>query len=200
MTSENRAPDRRVIKTKRAIKSAFARLMAERDINDITISDIAALADVNRKTFYNYYAGIYEVVDEIENDIIERFDEVLTEIDFTMNMSRPYMVFEKITAVISTDPEFFGYLMSMNSNVSLTTKLVGMLKAKVKAILQKYITIEESKLDLMLEFMVTGMVAVYQQWYNSDRSEPIEEIGEVINQLSFNGVNGFLDIDIESDG
>lgn len=50
--------DRRVIKTKRAIKEAFAKLLTQKDINDITISDIAAEANINRKTFYNYYGGI----------------------------------------------------------------------------------------------------------------------------------------------
>ena len=191
-----KAPDRRVVKTKRAIKNAFAQLLAEKNLNDITISDIAALADINRKTFYNYYAGIYEVVDEIENDIVSRFDSLLTELDFTDNADRPYMVFEKLTAIINTDTEFFGYLMSMNSNVSLSSKIVEMLKAKTKAILLKYLDIEEQKLNLMLEFMVTGVVAVYQQWFNSDRREPIEEISNTVNLLIFRGLNGYLNIDI----
>ena len=70
MSTEKRSVDRRVIKTKRAIKNAFARLLTEKDINEITISDIAAVADINRKTFYNYYSGVHEVIDEIENDIM----------------------------------------------------------------------------------------------------------------------------------
>ena len=42
--------DRRVMKTKKAIRSAFARLLAEKDIDRITVKDIAEAADVNRKT------------------------------------------------------------------------------------------------------------------------------------------------------
>ena len=195
--NEHRTVDRRVVKTKKAIKAAFTQLLTEKNINDITISDIAALADINRKTFYNYYAGVYEVVDEIENDIVSRFDAMLTELDFTGNASRPYMVFKKLTSVINTDTEFFGYLLSMNANVSLSTKIVDMLKAKTKAILQKYMDVEEHKLDLMLEFMVTGVVAVYRRWFNSERREPIEAISESINLLIFEGLKGYLDIDID---
>ena len=77
MTAEKHSTDRRVIRTKRAIKNSFARLLTEKDINDITISDIAAVADINRKTFYNYYSGVHEVIDEIENDIISHVDEAL---------------------------------------------------------------------------------------------------------------------------
>ena len=195
---ESKAPDRRVLKTKRAIKSAFAQLLTQKSLNDITVSDIAALADINRKTFYNYYAGVYEVVDEIENDIVSRFDSLLTELDFTDNADRPYMVFQKLTAIINTDTEFFSYLLSMNPNVSLSTKIVEMLKNRTRAILQKYLAIEEQKLDLLLEFMVTGVVAVYRRWYNSDRSEPIEQISENINLLIFDGLKGYLNIDIDN--
>ena len=61
--------DRRVLKTKRAIRNAFATLLSEKDLNAITIKDISDVADINRKTVYNYYAGIHEILDEIENEI-----------------------------------------------------------------------------------------------------------------------------------
>ena len=195
MTTEKHAADRRVIRTKRAIKSAFARLLTEKDINDITISDIAAVADINRKTFYNYYSGVHEVIDEIENDIISHVDEALTDIDFKSSLESPYRIFEKLTAVINTDMDFFGYLLSMNSNVSLSSKIVELLTMKVRALLKRTIEIEDDRLDLMLVFMISGMVAVYKQWFNSDRSEPVEELSRRMNVLAFKGLNGYLGTD-----
>ncbi|MBQ6336144.1 MAG: TetR/AcrR family transcriptional regulator [Ruminococcus sp.] len=195
MTTEKHATDRRVIRTKKAIKSAFARLLTEKDINDITISDIAAVADINRKTFYNYYSGVHEVIDEIENDIISHVDEALTDIDFKSSLESPYRIFEKLTAIINTDMDFFGYLLSMNSNVSLSSKIVELLTMKVRALLKQSIEIEDDRLDLMLVFMISGMVAVYKQWFNSDRSEPVEELSRRMNVLAFKGLNGYLGTD-----
>jgi len=197
MQKSERAVDRRVLKTKRSIQSAFAKLLTEKDINDITVSDIAAYADINRKTFYNYYAGVYEVVDEVENDIVRRFDEALTEIDLMSNATSPYMVFEKMTSVINTDIDFFGYLLSMNSNLSLSAKLVDLLKDKTRSILAPILPISSERMELMLEFMVSGFVAVYRSWFNSDRSLPIEKISANINELCFKGINGYLHIDVE---
>ena len=193
--TEQKTPDRRVIKTKKAIKKAFVKLLSQKDINDITVSEIAVLADINRKTFYNYYVGVYAVIDEIENEFVGSVDEVLTEFDFTKNMRRPYMVFEKLTEVIYNDMDVIGYLLSMDSGVGLIKKLVALLKARTKAVLSKYFDIEEKRLDLMLEFMVPGMVAVYQRWFRSDRSEPLESISAQINLLVFEGLSGYLDID-----
>ena len=190
-----RATDRGVIKTKRAIKNALMHLLNDRDINDITISDIAAQADINRKTFYNYYSGVHEVIDEMEDDIISHVDEALTDIDFIDNLENPYLIFEKLTSVISTDMDTFGYLLGMNTNVGLLSKMVDLLKAKVKSVILPVVELDELRLNLMLEFMITGMVAVYKRWFNSDRRASIDEISRQMNILAFKGLNGYLNLD-----
>lgn len=43
--------DRRVRKTKQAIKNAFIQLLNKKDLEKITIQDITELADINRGTF-----------------------------------------------------------------------------------------------------------------------------------------------------
>ena len=189
--------DRRVVKTKRAIKEAFAKLLTQKDINDITISDIAAEANINRKTFYNYYGGIYEVVGEIEDDIVRLIDKEVTGIGFQNSLQSPYLIFEKLTKVISTDTDFFGYLLGMNANVSLESKIADLLKSKFKMFVLQDVEISELRLNLMAEFIISGMVAVYRRWFNSDRSEPIETISKEMQLLAFEGLNGFLDVELE---
>ncbi len=58
--------DRRQKKTRQAIQNALLTLMREKPMNKITVSELAATADVNRKTFYNHYSNIQEVRDELE--------------------------------------------------------------------------------------------------------------------------------------
>ena len=186
--------DRRVVKTKRAIKEAFAKLLTQKDINDVTISDIAAEAGINRKTFYNYYGGIYEVVGEIEDDIVRLIDKEVTGIGFQNSLQSPYLVFEKLTKVINTDTDFFGYLLGMNANVSLESKIADLLKSKFKLFVLQDVEISELRLNLMAEFIISGMVAVYRRWFNSDRSEPIETISKEMQLLAFEGIKGFLGV------
>ncbi|MBQ3264232.1 MAG: TetR/AcrR family transcriptional regulator [Ruminococcus sp.] len=196
MQKRNRSADRRVIRTKRAIKNAFAKLLTEKNINDITISEIASGANINRKTFYNYYSGVHEVIGEIEDDIISRIDEALTGIGFINTLQSPYLIFDTLTAVINTDTDFFGYLLGMNTNVSLTAKIAELLKEKAKGFILQYIEIDELRLNLMNEFIISGMVAVYQRWFHSDRSEPIEKISEEMKLLAYKGLNGFLGMEL----
>lgn len=71
MNDNKRHSDRRVKKTKKAIQDALMTLMDKKNISDITIIELTKEADVNRKTFYNHYSDIYQVMDEIENNLVE---------------------------------------------------------------------------------------------------------------------------------
>lgn len=62
--------DRRVLKTKKALKSALLGLLREKDLNSISIRDLSDAADVHRGTFYSHYQDIFALYEEIENDIL----------------------------------------------------------------------------------------------------------------------------------
>lgn len=184
--------DRRVLKTKRAIRNAFAKLMVEKDINDITIIELAETADINRKTFYNYYSGVYQVVEDIENDISQSYEVLLGDIEFTKTMEAPYSLFERFSILINMDPEFFGYLLSMNGNKALITRIMNLLKNKTREKMVSQLDVEEYRAEIMIDYILSGMLSVYQHWFNSDKSVPIEEVTQIISTMSFGGVNGVL--------
>ena len=119
--NEERKIDRRILKTKKAIRNSFAELLSEKELNSITVSDVANKADINRKTFYNYYSGVYQVIDEIENELICLFDCELNDIDFQEAMKNPQLIFEKLTDIINSDIEFYGYLLKSNGSISLVS-------------------------------------------------------------------------------
>ena len=51
---KNGGIDKRVIKTKNAIFEAFKQLVQEKDMSDITISELTQKANITRSTFYMY--------------------------------------------------------------------------------------------------------------------------------------------------
>ncbi len=192
MENKPKPVDRRVLKTKRAIRNAFAKLMVEKDINDITIMELAETADINRKTFYNYYSGVYQVVDDIEHDILSSYAELLGGVEFREYMDAPVSLFNRFSQLINMDPEFFGYLLTMNGNISLITRIMRLLKEKTCEVMVAQLEVEAYKADIMIDFVLSGMLSVYQHWFSSDRSVPAEEVSQIISTMSFGGINGVL--------
>ena len=66
-------PDRRIKRTKNLIKQSLTDLLKERELQDISITELCDIADINRKTFYNHFPDIRAVLDEIENENIEKY-------------------------------------------------------------------------------------------------------------------------------
>lgn len=192
VSSDVKKPDRRVIKTKRAIRNAFAALIAEKDLNDITIKDISDVADINRKTVYNYYGGIHEILDEIENELVSSFEKVIQEIDFPRNLENPNKIFETLTDVINGDMEFYSQLMKIDANSHLVRKIVSALKIRVKQTLAQQLPADKKKIELIADFITSGMLSAYQSWFNSGREQPIAEFSKEVSVLVFSGVNGLI--------
>ena len=193
METETRKQDRRVIRTKRAIRNALATLLTQKDYNDITIKDIADTADINRKTFYNYYRGIYQVVEEIENELIGQLDELIEETSFETYIEDPSSSLKKLNAILNEDLEFYGHLFSIKDGSALMQKVVDFFKAKTKEALLTHVKeADENLLSILLDYSITGIIAVYYQWFNSDRSLSLDEVSSIAGTLAINGVTPFI--------
>ncbi len=184
--------DLRVIKTKKAIRNAFAELLSTKDINKITIKDISDKAIINRKTFYNYYAGVYQLIDEIENELVATLTETLRDEDFESLARNPYAFFQKLTAIINHDTDFYGFLMQSGYNANITQKIIAALKLKIKTSFLEQSGIEEKNFDMAIDFVFAGMLSVYHNWFISGKSQPIEIISKTVSTITFSGLNGLL--------
>lgn len=185
MEPANRKSDLRVMKTKRAIHTAFAELLTEKNMDDITVTDIASRAMINRKTFYNNYRGVYELVDELENEVIRTFETAMQGIDFIEN---PYAVFVKLTEIINSDMDFYGALLRSSRNAGLAHKIRQTLQQKAQDMFASRVELPPDQMEVMMNYSISGIVAVYQSWFNSERRQLIEEVSDIVSRMCLAGL------------
>ncbi|MGN0658807.1 MAG: TetR/AcrR family transcriptional regulator, partial [Emergencia sp.] len=104
--------DLRIIKTRAAIKEAFFQLLAEKPFEKITVSDITGKALIHRGTFYSHYTDKYDLMEQIENEVIDSIGNFVTlvnretlEKSFTEHEPLPHIV--PLLSYIEEHPEFF---------------------------------------------------------------------------------------------
>ena len=186
--------DRRIRKTKQAIQQAVVKLLSDQNLESITITQVAAMADVNRKTFYNYYESTNQVLEEIENDIVQSFDEVISTINMKKDFKSPTWIFESLTNIIQQDFEFYSDLMQSNKvgDINLIAKISQTLKQRVIAILHLDIFEDDFTRDLTINYVIAGMMEVYQEWLRDPKKIPLDELSKKMSLITFSGVNGIL--------
>lgn len=182
--------DRRVIRTKKAIRNAFAQLLSVKELDDITVKDIAELADINRKTFYSYYSGVHMILEETENEIVEDFEAAIRDLPPDKLVREPYLLFSRLSAIINADIDFYEPLMKVNRSSRLIAKVSEMLKQKLRESYAAFSRVGEETFNIMVDFTFSGLFSVYQSWFNSERRQSIGEISRTLSTLCFEGING----------
>ena len=158
--------DLRVIKTRQAIRIALISLLSEKELSDITISELSARAQVNRKTFYRHYRSISDVVTEFENELLSDFSDILK----TSNTSifNIGSVLGEISALISSNQEYFVKLLKLNPELFSTGRVKAMLRRAIEIALRDVCVVnDEQTLHALSEFTVSGVLSLYSGWFDS---------------------------------
>ena len=78
MSEASKKVDRRIRKTKKLLINSLAALLEEKPLKNITVRELAELSDINRGTFYLHYRDVYDMVDKLETEAFERFNEIVS--------------------------------------------------------------------------------------------------------------------------
>ncbi|MFK3192423.1 TetR/AcrR family transcriptional regulator [Staphylococcus aureus] len=69
--------DRRIRKSQVAMRNAFIELLHQHQLEEITVQQIADLADVNRSTFYTHYYDKYDLLEKLEDQQLEEIRDFI---------------------------------------------------------------------------------------------------------------------------
>lgn len=71
MAAADKKSDRRVVRSKEALRASLLELMTEQDFGSISITEIVGRANYNRGTFYSHYDSKKALLDDIISELIE---------------------------------------------------------------------------------------------------------------------------------
>ena len=77
-----RTPDRRVRRTRALLRQGLAQLMGAKSVNEVTVTELVDLVDINRSTFYLHYRDIPHMLECVEQEL---YDEIFHAMETTFN-------------------------------------------------------------------------------------------------------------------
>ena len=185
------ATDLRIIKTRRTIRNALVDLMSEKELSAVTISELSARAEINRKTFYRHYRTISDVVAELENEILSDFSEIIKNgNDSLLNIGA---VFRDISALVERRRDFFVRLMTYNHDLFNNGKIKAMLRKTLSVSLRKAgAAMGEQSIKAVSEFLISGVLALYADWFDNNCEGSLDFITEISVNMATGGLGSFL--------
>ena len=179
-----KAEYRSSIRSKNLIKKAVAKLIHEKELCKITVSDIIREADISRGTFYAHYADVSAVVDQIECEELKNLMDFVERFGFE-NISGDTTNFIKlICEYLSRDIEY--YRMLTQSNI-LNNFIWRLFTIYYERLLDRLITADKAKnkddADLYLVYMTSGAKTIIVGWLNGEIKGTPDQIAERLGKL-----------------
>lgn len=183
VTTRNNS-DKRVIRTKKAIRTALFKIMESKDITSITISELTALANVNRRTFYTHYSNITDILDETESEIVDSLTTIISRFDSASLVDSTYTIFLELSKLITEQYRFYFHLMKSDFRGVLVSRMKTVLKASVDKILGNFtITSEEKYVILMASFINGGFLNLFLECNKSGKNVSIDTAARVASVM-----------------
>jgi len=188
VSMKERTADRRVKYTKAMLKNALVQLMQKQHISKISIKELCEIADVNRSTFYAHYTDQYDLLRQIEQEVLENFERYLEEhtLDDTHPVSEQMLT--KILDYAKEDAELFKVLLSDHSDTSFQKELMGMSQVTSFPYSEKLDARTREYLKLSY---ITGCVSAVQKWLQDGMIESTQYMSKLILQILYHGIMSF---------
>lgn len=176
--------DLRVIKTRKNIRESFIRLLGEKSFSAITVQNILDEALINRTTFYRHYDSKYALVEELNGEIMERFERLLS--SSLQGRDDPEQLLHSVGKMADTfrsDREMVSALWNVrDEGFDLYGEMEQLMRQKFRSFLETTSS-EEDNLDYQTTVMTALILNTFRYLLESEEDHTVKELTLQVQRL-----------------
>lgn len=185
--------NKRVAKTKKAIFDALLALIKEKEIGKITVTELAAKAGVDRKTFYHYFKSVEDVFGECEDRIISSIVEFMRRLR-EEQPDRRVQFFDIFNRLLIEHQDFADLLVHSGALPLFLHKAGVAFKSEVVRLIEQDMQDWSEHDRAILEFgcldLASGIFTLYLNWFKDHREITLEETGRLAKEMAVGSLTG----------
>lgn len=187
--------DRRIARSKRALRSALIELIEERGLDDVSVNDLCARADLNRGTFYNHFHDKDDLVTTLEDEVISDLERIqeqmkdLTVMDLVRYRMRkqplPFLV--DLFDYLREQGDFLHAITGPGGDIRFAPRLRDSVCANlIQTILHdRYRANPTPFVQYYVAFYATAYLGVIEHWIETGMQESSEDMALIAMRLFF---------------
>lgn len=175
--------DRRVRKTKKALRVCLAELLLQKKLQEITVKEITEKADIHRSTFYANFADIFDLYKHMEDVVIAEISNIISE-DCELH---PTEFYEILLKYISNNKQICQLFFN-GVNTAFTNQLTALLEDKVLKYWHKQYVMTSITEETVYyaQFYLSGSLGVIGKWVASNFVYPQERLVKLLTDIDAN--------------
>lgn len=180
--------DHRTRVTKMLIRDAFTKLLLQKPIQSISIKELCDLAGINRGTFYTHYVDIYDLRNQMEEEMFADFQEALEPVLHAGQLT-PLKVTTGIFQCIRDNSDLCAVTLGDYGDKRFLWRLIDWGREVCMEAYTKYFANAASeKIAAFYIFASAGCIGLLQEWFRTGLHASAEEIAEMADGLMHKGI------------
>jgi AcrR family transcriptional regulator len=185
--------DRRVRRTKKSLKEVLVEELQNRELQKISVKSLCEKADINRSTFYLHYNDVFDLWNSLEQEILDKMNEILKDFKVEKVLTKPLPLLLKITEYLEGETIFNRKLFQSRESIILLDKIKACFIDYFLRNSSRIIRSEDiGELDLYITFVLSGTMSLYYKWFLGETDISLNKLAHEIEKLITSGVEDFL--------
>lgn len=192
--SENQAVDRRIARTRLAIRDALVTLINEKGFDAVTVREIVNSANINRGTFYLHYKDKFDLLDQTEAEIFQDLQRMFLRVNSIQlegfhGTDQLQGLIIVLLNYVKDHAELMHAVLGLQGDYSFIKRIRNMVEQNLN--LGALAGIKEANFTVPREYLVAYLLhahlGVLQSWLASGCKETPHEMASILFRLSFDG-------------
>ena len=195
VSKDNRSTRR----TRSAIREALTEMLALKPVGKITVQELIDRANICRTTFYAHYEDIYDLLSEVENDILSEIREGLEGLDQApIRVEEQYPAIEAVVAVYARHEKLIRLLNGPNGDPAFDARLQDTIYQQTRDLrkVKEGDAFDEERHRLYSCYVISGGISVLNRMLSANLPINPKEAGRVLGAMAAAGERVFLAPDV----
>ncbi|MDY3920241.1 MAG: TetR-like C-terminal domain-containing protein [Candidatus Limivivens sp.] len=182
MSKTEQTVDRRVRKTKKLLLDGLTQLMQTKDVSDISVKELSDLVDINRGTFYLHYRDIFDMLSKVEDELFDRFNEIVIR-DFNPEPgSSPLPFLQDICYYLRDNENVVRALIGPHGDLAFVNRLKDLVRNRIEQIWNTK-EFHSEHLEYYFSFIISGCLGLIETWFGTGLKQTPDEVAKLATDL-----------------
>lgn len=184
MPVERKSEHKNAARSRLLIKTAFAELLNEKDINKITVTDVVERANISRGTFYAHYLDVYDLYSAIQTNIIETIDSTISSIGMENIIKDPSSAIKMAMNYLEKNKNYYKLFITSPAAETFINRIITCLEEKFATeLLEIFSDTDLKKARLYIIYTLGALESVILHWLSGKIELSADECAEYITEF-----------------
>ena len=187
------APDRRVLRTRQALRQALVSQVRERGFDVISVGDLCAAANITRGTFYNHFGDKEQMLRAFEDEVLAGLDVFqermaalsLKDLARTVARKKPLPLLVQMFDYLRSEGDFLDAMLHGDSGFTLRLRDAICTNLVHSVLHERYRNSDDAFVNYYVAFFASAYLGVIMRWLETGMQEDSHQMALIAQRLLF---------------